>query len=89
MKTPRQRKLVRLIHLIGAGAIGTYVYAPWKDIQLFTLLMQVVVLPGLTLTGLWLWLGPSIRRVNLDKLLTVKTQRVVDGKIQSTKTPGH
>jgi hypothetical protein len=89
MKTPRQRKLVRLIHLIGAGAMGTYVYAPFRHVELFTLLMQAVVLPVLTLSGLWLWLGPSIRRINLDKLLIVKTERVVDGKLQSTKTPRH
>ena len=72
MKAAHQRKLVRLIHLIGAGAIGTYVYAPFRHVELFTLLMQAVVLPVLTLTGLWLWLGPSIRRVNLNKLLIVK-----------------
>jgi hypothetical protein len=73
MKAAHQRKLVRLIHLIGAGAIGTYVYAPFRHVELFTLLMQAVVLPVLTLTGLWLWLGPSIRRVNLKKLLIVKS----------------
>lgn len=89
MKATHQRKLIRLIHLSGAGVIGTYVYAPWKDVQLFTLLMQAVVLPVLALTGLWLWADPKIRRINPDKFLIAKSEHVVDGKLRFTKTPIH
>ncbi len=86
MKAAHQRKLFRLIHLLGAGAIGTYVYAPWKHIELFTLLMQAVVLPVLTFTGLWLWVGPRLRKLNLDKTLIVKTEQVVNGRIVESNT---
>lgn len=62
MKAAQQRSLMRWIHLLGAAAIGTYVYAPWRDLLWFTFLMQVVVLPSLTLTGLWMWQGHKLRR---------------------------
>ncbi len=62
MKTAQIRILTRWIHLLGAAAIGTYVYAPWRDIVWFTLLMQLLVIPGLSLTGLWLWKGHLLRR---------------------------
>lgn len=62
MKTAQLRALTRWIHLLGAAAIGTYVYAPWHDLVWFTLLMQIIVIPGLSLTGLWLWKGHLLRR---------------------------
>jgi len=62
MKTPQLRKLTRWIHLLGTAAIGTYVYAPWHHLAWFTLLMQIVVVPSLSLTGLWLWKGHLLRR---------------------------
>lgn len=62
MKNAQLRTLTRWIHLIGAAAIGTYVYAPWHNMAWFTLLMQLVIIPSLTLTGLWLWKGHLLRR---------------------------
>ncbi|WKN43377.1 hypothetical protein [Tunicatimonas pelagia] len=46
---------LRWIHLIGAALIGTYVYSPWSQLNGFTLLMQLTVIPALTLTGFWMW----------------------------------
>jgi hypothetical protein len=86
MKTARQRNLFRIIHLIGAGAIGIYVYAPFKHVELFTLLMQVVVLPLLTLSGMWLWLADKLK-TKMNRLLIVKTQQVVNGKVQPVEKP--
>jgi hypothetical protein len=51
----KQRKMIRIIHLIGAGAIGTFVYSPFSDVEWFKLIMQVLIIPSLALTGLWLW----------------------------------
>ncbi len=68
MKTAQQRSLFRWIHLIGAAAIGTYVYAPFRDLVWFTLLMQVLILPALTLTGLWMWQGHKLRRKDPARL---------------------
>ncbi len=57
-----QRQLTRIIHLIGSALIGTYVYSPWKDLVWFTLITQVIVIPLLALSGLWLWQGHRLRR---------------------------
>ncbi|GAB3641583.1 hypothetical protein [Spirosoma arcticum] len=70
MKAAQQRSLMRWIHLIGAAAIGLYVYAPWRDAFWFTLLMQAIILPSLTLTGLWMWLGHTLRKKAPGRLAT-------------------
>lgn len=51
----KQRNVIRIIHLIGAAAIGTFVYAPYGELEWFKLAMQIGVIPILTLTGIWLW----------------------------------
>lgn len=68
MKAAQQRSLMRWIHLIGAAAIGTYVYAPWRDMLWFTLLMQIIILPSLTLTGLWMWQGHRLRKKDAGRI---------------------
>ncbi|GAB4031809.1 hypothetical protein [Spirosoma jeollabukense] len=70
MKTSQLRKLTRWIHLLSAAAIGTYVYAPWHNLAWFTLLMQIVVIPSLSLTGLWLWKGHLLRRKTATSLVS-------------------
>lgn len=51
----KQRNIIRIIHLIGAAAIGTFVYSPYGDLEWFKLAMQAGVIPLLTLSGMWLW----------------------------------
>ncbi|MEM6262476.1 MAG: hypothetical protein AAGI38_08220 [Bacteroidota bacterium] len=51
----KQRNILRIVHLIGAAAIGTYVYSPYSEVEWFALLMQIVIIPALALTGMWLW----------------------------------
>ncbi|RRB13841.1 hypothetical protein [Larkinella knui] len=73
MKTAQLRTLTRWIHLLGAAAIGIYVYAPWHTIRWFTLLMQILVIPALSLTGLWLWKGHLLRRKKDTRSFPVHT----------------
>ncbi len=61
MKMLKERQVVRSIHIIGAVLIGTYIYSPWSSLEWFTLLNQLVVVPVLTLSGLWMWKGHKIR----------------------------
>jgi len=51
----RTRNILRWIHIIGAASIGTFIYAPWKDVLWFALLNQAIIIPALTITGLWMW----------------------------------
>jgi uncharacterized iron-regulated membrane protein len=45
----------RIIHLVGAALIGTFVYGPWSNIAWFVALMQFGVIPLLTLSGFVMW----------------------------------
>lgn len=67
MNTAQLRGLLRWIHLVGAATIGTYVYAPWRELAWFTLGMQLVIIPSLSLTGLWLWKGHLLRRKKISR----------------------
>lgn len=61
MKISTERAVIRSIHLIGAALIGTYIYSPWSNLAWFTLLNQVVVIPLLAISGIWMWKGQKIR----------------------------
>ena len=61
-----QRNLIRTIHLVGAASIGTYVYSPWSDVAWFALFNQALVIPVLSLTGLWMWKGQKFFRSRHD-----------------------
>jgi len=61
VKASTQRSISRILHLLGAAIIGTYVYSPWKELEWFVLLNQAVVVPALTVSGLWMWQGHKLR----------------------------
>lgn len=61
MKTSTERNILRTIHFVGAACIGTFVYSPWSSVEWFALLNQVLVVPLLSLTGLWMWQGHRIK----------------------------
>lgn len=57
-----ERNLMRGIHLVSSAAIGTFVYSPWRNEPLFLLSMRVLIIPILTLTGLWMWQGQQLKK---------------------------
>lgn len=61
MNTLTERTIFRSIHIIGAAIIGTYIYSPWSSLDWFTLLNQAVVIPVLSLSGMWMWKGHKIK----------------------------
>ena len=58
-----EKNILRVVHLIGAAVIGTYIYSPWKQLEWFTLLNQAFIIPVLTLSGIWMWKGHKIKRL--------------------------
>lgn len=58
----KQRNVIRITHLVGAAAIGTYIYSPLAELEWFRLTMQVLVIPLLTITGIWMWKPKWFRR---------------------------
>ncbi len=51
----KQRNIIRIIHLIGAAAIGTFVYSPFSNLEWLKLVMQIGIIPVLSFSGIWLW----------------------------------
>ncbi len=49
------RKLLRWVHFICAGILGTYLYSPWSSNPIFHQWMLWIGLPLLALTGLAMW----------------------------------
>jgi hypothetical protein len=57
-----RRSTHRLVHLLLAGVLGTFVYAPFGADPTFRLVVQVIAFPALVVSGLLLWRGPALRR---------------------------
>ncbi len=55
MSNKQLRIIIRWIHVIGGVMLGAFVYSPLREISEFVLLMQFVVIPVLTVSGLALW----------------------------------
>jgi hypothetical protein len=63
MSGKQLRQLLRVIHVVGAILIGTFVYSPWSSLPWFLSLMQFVVIPVLTLSGVVMWQQASVVRL--------------------------
>lgn len=57
------RDTTRILHIVGAILIGTFVYSPLRINDAFVLLMQVGMIPLLTLTGLVMWQQARVFRL--------------------------
>lgn len=58
-----QRSIFRWIHLILAVPIVGYIYSPFERLPDYAALTRYVFLPGMVLTGLWMWKGHLVRRL--------------------------
>ncbi len=59
----RRRSAARAIHLIAAAMLGAFVYAPAEFIEPLRLVLQLVVIPAATITGVYIWKQAAIRRM--------------------------
>ena len=57
------RSIFRWIHLIFAIPILGYIYSPFDKLPDYAPLTRYVFLPGMILTGLWMWKGHVVRRL--------------------------
>lgn len=57
------RTATRWTHLLLGWLIGVFVYTPAREDDTFVLLMQVVFVPAVVLTGVWMWQQARIRRL--------------------------
>ncbi|MBS0660972.1 MAG: hypothetical protein JSR82_22350 [Verrucomicrobia bacterium] len=63
MSPATERLVLRWIHILfGLPLIG-YVYGPPAEVQPYAPMFQYVFMPGLLLSGLWMWKGHLVRRL--------------------------
>ena len=55
------RAIFRWIHIIFAIPILGYVYSPFEAIPDYAPLVRFAFVPGLVLSGLWMWKGHVVR----------------------------
>lgn len=70
----RQRSAARTVHLIAAAMLGAFVYAPGEFIEPLRLMLQLVVIPAATITGVSIWKQAAIRRM-LNRLDRGRSQQ--------------
>ena len=63
MSNATKRWIPRLIHLIFSIPIAGYVYSPFEELPNYAPVVRFVAIPGLVLTGLWMWKGHVLRRL--------------------------
>lgn len=63
MSAGRQRSVARWIHLILSIPIIGYVYSPFEELPNYAPVVRFVAIPGIGITGLWMWKGHTIRRM--------------------------
>lgn len=67
------RKIARLVHFVMAALLGTFIYSPWSSNPSFANITMWVVIPLLTLTGLFMWKQGPIMKALKGKV-EVRTQ---------------
>lgn len=63
-RSPQRRRVwARAVHLVAGLVLGTYVYAPAAVAEPLHLALQVVLVPAVVLSGLFMWKQAQIRRL--------------------------
>jgi glucose-6-phosphate-specific signal transduction histidine kinase len=63
MNQATRRSILRWIHLLFAIPIIGYAYSPFEELPNYAPVVRFVALPGIALTGLWMWKGHVVRRL--------------------------
>jgi hypothetical protein len=62
MNAAVERRLIRWLHLILSIPIIGCIYGPVAEIPQARIFTQVIAVPLLTISGIWLWQGHRIKR---------------------------
>ena len=62
MSSASLRRVVRLLHVAAACALGTYLYSPLIDATWAARALQVGVFPAMAVSGLVMWQQARLRR---------------------------
>jgi hypothetical protein len=57
------RSVFRWIHIVFAIPIVSYIYSPFERLPDYAFQARYIFVPGIVLSGLWLWKGHVVRRL--------------------------
>ena len=63
MKEATKRSIFRWIHILSGIPIIGYIYDSPSDTPNYAFAIRYFILPGLLLSGLWMWKGHVVRRL--------------------------
>jgi hypothetical protein len=59
----QQRSLLRYSHLLAGMLNVFFVYTPLGDVWAFQLLVQIILVPVILITGVWMWQQARVRKL--------------------------
>jgi len=51
----RLRVILRWMHIIFGLVVLCYIYSPFNQYRSFQIIIKLIVIPGIVLSGIWLW----------------------------------
>ncbi|MFO1528262.1 MAG: hypothetical protein U1F77_00695 [Kiritimatiellia bacterium] len=61
MKETTKRSITRWIHILFALPLIGYIYGPPAETQQYLPFFRAIYMPGVMLSGFWMWKGQAIR----------------------------
>ena len=62
MTAAQCRGFLRWMHVVLGLVVMCYIYSPFHEHKVFQLLMKFVIIPVITLTGIWIWKFKEVNR---------------------------
>ena len=59
----QQRTILRYSHLLAGMLNVFFIYTPLGEVREFELLVQIILVPVIILTGVWMWQQARVRRL--------------------------
>ena len=67
MRDTTARSILRWIHIVFSIPILGYIYSPFEEIPKYAPRVRFVVVPVMLLSGLWMWKGHVLRRLEFEE----------------------
>jgi hypothetical protein len=59
----QQRTILRYGHLLAGTLNVFFIYTPLGDVRAFQLLVQIILVPVIVITGVWMWQQARVRKL--------------------------
>ena len=77
-----QRTILRYTHLLAGMLNIFFIYTPLGDVREFELLVQIILVPVIVITGVWMWQQARVR-----KLIAKGSRRGESQEVRNSSEP--